>query len=299
MRISIVTPTIDRSHFIEEAIASVPRLSQGEVEHIVVHDGRRAFTDALLARHPHLRILAGPGTGPTPAIAMGIAAATGDFIVYLSSDDRFCAGAFDALDKAAQARPEARIWTGGTRIFRTTPDGKEVTVRELVSPAVTSASLANLLDDLPLFTARFIHRSVYAELGNLDEQFPESSDREFLVRAALAGAIEAPLGVVLSELRQHEGSHTMHRKAGIVPPYLVEHLRLADLWLDRLDRASGSARLFRNWRAREVLRLIFYQLRASRWLEVAKTIRDAAARDPLWPLRAATSVGAWRRRRRR
>src|SRR5689334_16874927 len=97
MLVSIVTPTIDRSSFIEEALASVARKGEDELEHIIVHDGGRGFTDALAARHPHLTIMPGPGTGPTAAIAKGIAAATGDFIFYLSSDDRLATGALDAL----------------------------------------------------------------------------------------------------------------------------------------------------------------------------------------------------------
>ena len=298
MRLSIVTPTIDRSSFIEEALASVTRKGEDELEHIIVHDGGRGFTDALAARHPHLKILEGTHSGPTAAIAQGIAAATGDFIFYLSSDDRLAAGALDALRRAARARPDVRIWTGGTRIFRAGPAGTEVTIRALSSPAATAATLPNLLDDLPLFTARFIHRSVYAELGNLDLQFPESSDREFLVRAAMAGVREAPLGATVSELRQHAASHTMHGARGRVPPYLREHLRLAEAWLDRRDIPPPAARLFRNWRAREYLRLIVFQLRARQWRGAMASVGEALRADPLWGLRATTTLAAWLRRRR-
>jgi hypothetical protein len=174
-----------------------------------------------------------------------------------------------------------------------------VTIREVRSPAATAATLPNLLDDLPLFTARFIHRSVYAELGNLDLQYPESSDREFLVRVAMAGVAEAPLGAMVSELRQHEESHTMHGARGRVPPYLREHLRLAEAWLDRGDIPPPAARLFRNWRAREYLRLIVFQLRARQWQSAMASIGEAWKADPLWGgLRATTTLAAWLRRRR-
>src|SRR5690348_7880548 len=133
MRVSIVTPTIDRSTFIEEAVASVERQNYGDVEHIVVHDGSRAFTDALRERHPQLQMLAGPGQGPTAAIAAGVGAATGEFIFFLSSDDRLAAHALDGLNQAARARPDIRIWTGGTRIFRMAGDREEIPVREIVS----------------------------------------------------------------------------------------------------------------------------------------------------------------------
>lgn len=298
MRISIITPTNDDASYVEEAIASVPCWQEGEVEHIVVHDGHEAFATALQARHPRLKVLKGPGRGPTPAIAQGFAAATGDFLIELNSDDRLAKGSFDALQRSATARPDVRIWTGGTRIFRSETNGHEITLRTIRSPNVTSIALANLFDDLPLVNARFIHRSVVAEIGNLDPRFPESSDREFMIRAAVAGVSEAPLGIIISELREHAGSHTMHRKPGIVPPYIKEHLRIADMWLSRSDLSAAKRRAFRNWRAREALRLFVYELRAGKWLAAAQDVAAAVALDPAWGLRIATTASAWRRRRR-
>lgn len=298
MRVSVVTPTIDRSTFIDEAVASVERQGYRDVEHIVVHDGSRAFTDALQKRHPQLKILAGSGQGPTAAIAAGIAAATGEFVFFLSSDDRLAAHAFAALDQTARARPEVGVWTGGTRIFRTAEGHPETTIRELVSPRATAATLVNLLDGLTLYTARFIRRSVYTTLGNLDLRFPESSDREFLVRAALEGIVEVPLGVIVSELRQHAGSHTMHGVRNVVPPYLAEHLRLADLWLGRSGLPPSVVRGLHNWRAREALRAVLYQLRAGQRQQAMRSLCAAVSSDPLWLLRATTVLAAWWRRHR-
>jgi glycosyltransferase involved in cell wall biosynthesis len=299
MRLSIVTPTIDSSAaYIDEAIRSIAPPPGIEIEHLIVHDGGPALTRRLVIDYPHLRILRGPASGPTPAIAMGIAAASGDFIFCLSSDDRLCDQAIEALQRASRARPDVEIWTGGTRIFRTAKGGREVTVRTLQSPAVTAATLDNLMDDLPLLTARFIHRSVYARIGNMDQRFPESSDREFMIRAAVRGVREAPLGVIASELREHAGSHTMHRRPGVVPPYLPEHLRIADLWLAQADTPHDVARLFRRWRAREVLRLVYYQLGAKQFRQARQSISAALAVDPLSGLRATTAIPAWFRRRR-
>jgi hypothetical protein len=298
MRISIITPTNDEASFVDEAIASVPCWPAGEVEHIVVHDGREAFAAALQARHPSLKILKGPGRGPTPAIVQGFAAATGDFLIELNSDDRLTKDAFDALQKSAAAKPDIRLWTGGTRIFRTEANGREVALRTIRSPHVTSVTLANLFDDLPLVNARFIHRSVFAEIGNMDPRFPESCDREFMIRAAVAGVGDAPLGIIVSELREHAGSHTMHRSRGAIPPYLKEHLRVADMWLSRSDLSAANRRAFRNWRAREALRLLVYELRAGSWREAAQDFAAAVTLDPAWGLRIATTPSAWRRRRR-
>src|SRR5579872_5926629 len=231
MRISVVTPTHVSGGFLDQAIASVPRWTAGEVEHIVVHDLNAAGAAALSARHPHLKLLQGDGTGPTAAAAIGYAAASGDFVLHLNSDDHLVPDAFDRLLACASERPDIDIWTGGTRIFRLNAAGAEVTVRRIVSRAATALTLPNIFDDLPCMPARFIRRSVFDRIGTLDTHFPESSDREFLIRATVAGVSEAPLGAMVSELRQHGASRTMSPDRIAVPRYLDEHLRIAERWL--------------------------------------------------------------------
>ncbi len=298
MRISIFTPTIDASAaYIDEAIRSVERPAGIEIEHIVVHDGSRAFTDALLARYPQLKILAGPGAGPTPAIRLGYAAATGDFVVELNSDDRLVPGSLARLVERARARPDIRIWTGGVRIFETDSDGAEKTVRLVAGHEMTKLSFGNVLDDLPLCNSRFFHRSVLAELGGINLDFPESSDRELVLHALMAQVPEAYLGMTVAELRVHEGSHTLHRAANSIPPYIAEHIRMADLWLARSTTAAARAQL-RSWRARETLRLAVFTWQAGKRREATVLAMSAIRRDPAWPLRALSAFAARRRRRR-
>jgi len=298
MRLSIITPTIDNAVYIDEAIAGPLAARRAELEHIVVHDGSSEYISRVALKYPHLKILRGPGQGPTPAIAAGLAAATGDFIGYVSSDDRLIAAAIDAFCKCAEEQPQVRIWTGGARVFLQLPDQRELTVRLLTSPETTVASLANVMDDMPLVNARFFHRSVYAELGNLDLRFPESSDREFMIRVAMSGIPEAFFGAILSEQRHHENSRTIHSRRGVVPPYLFEHVRIADMWLSRPDTPAPAKRLFRRWRARETLRLTTAQLRAGLIGPALTTLSLQSLRDPLLPLWAPSSLAAWRRRRR-
>jgi hypothetical protein len=70
------------------------------------------------------------------------------------------------------------------------------------------------------------------------------------------------------------------------------------MWLDRADIPPAAARLFRNWRAREYLRLIVFQLRARQWQGAMASIGDAWKADPHWGLRVTTTLAAWLRRRR-
>ncbi len=297
MRISIVTPTVDDAPFLDEAISSVPYWKQGEVEHIVVHDGSAAFALALQTRHRHLKLVKGPGRGATAAVADGIALATGDFVLQLNSDDRLFPTAFDSLFAAATRWPEVGIWTGGTRIFTIDGSGREIIIRHIQSPEATKFSLLRLFDDIPLIPARFIHRSVFSKIGSLDQRFLESSDREFMIRAFINGVTEGPLDVLVSAIRLHLQSRTTHRRPRWVPPYLAEHLRIADMWLVSSTLAPEKKRSFRSWRAREVLRLAVYQLLAHQWAAAARTVSQESTVDPLWWCRAPSIFGALSRRR--
>jgi glycosyltransferase involved in cell wall biosynthesis len=296
MRISIITLALDTPRFFDEAVGSINAKGPFELEHIVVHDGDDAFVRDIERRYPAIKIVKGEGAGATAAASRGIEAATGDFILFLHSDDRVDPAAFGCLVECATARPEVKIWTGAARIFRTGNDGSEATVRWLIDRETTRLSIENVCDDIPLLTARFCHRSVYAEVGNFDPEFSESSDREFLLRVLMAGIVEAPLGVMVSEMRQHDGSRTIHSRAAWVPPYFIEHVRLAGAWLTRSGLSRGQQRFLRNWRAREILRLCLYQCRAGQWRATASLLIRAELTDPLWIFRIATVITSRQRR---
>ena len=255
LRVSIVTPTNDAARYVDEAIGSVSRSEAVDIEHIVVHDGDWAFAEALAVRFPQITIMRGPAEGATPAVAAAFARASGDFLLELNSDDRLVAGCLERLDICVRKSPDIRIWTGGVRVFAHGSDGREKTIREVIAREETALTLANLLDDLPLLNARFVHRSVLAEIGNLDPHFSACSDREFLIRAAMAAIPEAGLGVMVEELREHSESLTINRRRGWVPPYLAEHIAIAERWRAQEQLAPDLQRTFRNWAARERLRL--------------------------------------------
>ena len=297
MRISIITLAIDSSQHLDEAIDSVEREGPYDLEHIVVHDGDDAFANALKRRCPAIKVVKGSRAGATAAAALGVETATGDFILLLHSDDRLCPGALARLAVEAAARPDVKIWTGGARIFRTLPDAGEATVRRIVDRDLTRLSLENICDVIPLLTARFCHRSVFTEIGNFDPKFSESSDREFLLRAVIAGVPEASLDIMVSEMRMHEGSRTIHRRRDWIPPYLVEHAAIADMWCVRPDLDRRTRRFLWNWRARETLRLFVHQCRAGQWKRAAAGVLAAERMDPLWIFRIVTVLTIQRRRR--
>jgi hypothetical protein len=94
----------DRIRHILDAVYRHPML----YEIIVVNDGSTDDTAAMLANYPEIRVLSySPNRGKTYAMNQGVAAAGGDFLMFLDAD---LAGVTPA-DVTALARPVANGWT--------------------------------------------------------------------------------------------------------------------------------------------------------------------------------------------
>jgi glycosyltransferase involved in cell wall biosynthesis len=94
----------DRIRHILDAVYRHPEL----YEIIVVNDGSTDDTAAMLANYPDIRVLSySPNRGKTYAMEQGVAAAGGDYLMFLDAD---LAGVTPA-DVSALARPVANGWT--------------------------------------------------------------------------------------------------------------------------------------------------------------------------------------------
>lgn len=290
-----MTPTTDASIFLDEAIASVPRREHKEIEHIVVHDGSPELLEVYSRRYPWLRVMRGPSSGATSAISCAIIQSSGDFIFLLNSDDRMVEGSIRAWVEAVRTQPEREIWTGGTRIFES-DTGR--TVREIHSGPYTDLTLENILDDLPLMTARFIRRSTYERVGVPDDAYSTCSDRELAIRMSLTGIRDGRLGVVVSELRMHDGSYSIRNSKGSTPVYFREHLTIARKEMGNQNLSKKHRTMFREWHARETARKLYYEVKNFQVRVAADTVREAFLEDLLWPWRARSILRARRLRRR-
>ena len=93
MRISCVIPTRNRPEMTCRAIASVVGQDTPVSEIIVVDDGSTDNTVALVAaRFPEVRLLQRSGLGPGLARNVGAAAACGEVVMFLDSDDVWLEG---------------------------------------------------------------------------------------------------------------------------------------------------------------------------------------------------------------
>lgn len=137
-RLSYVIPSYNRARVLPAAVASVLEQLGADDEVVIVDDGSRDETPAVLRQlearwGARLRVLQQANAGPGAARNAGIAAAKGDWIGFLDSDDLLLPGAVALARAAIRRHPEAGFLCGG-RVERL-PDGQERVLRGRAVPA--------------------------------------------------------------------------------------------------------------------------------------------------------------------
>lgn len=180
--VSVIIPTYNRAAYILEAVESVLSQTYKHVELIVVDDGSTDATgELLLQQGEKLTILHTSHEGPGAARNCGIAAARGDYIAFLDSDDVW-------LPEKLRLQ---------TRFFHDLPDAcvcqtEEIWIRNgvRVNPMKKHKKYSGWIFEqcLPLCivspSSVIIRRSVFDRVGVFDEAYPACEDYELWLRIA-------------------------------------------------------------------------------------------------------------------
>lgn len=254
--ISIVTPCLNRAGMIADAVESV--LAQGfeRFEHIVIDGGSTDGTLDVLRRYPHLRVVSEPDKGIYDGLNKGLALAGGDIIGHLNSDDVYEPGAFAAVVEAFAADPALEQVSGGALIC----EGQRL-IRDCSAGCYSELSVTNALLGVPIINARFFTRAFYGRVGHYSLAFRLAADRDFLVRAVLAGCRWRALDRVLYRYCMHEGSATCTRDDRARQKFNLENLALAEQWLARNDVSDEVRQASRRLYGNAVAHLAWLKLR--------------------------------------
>jgi glycosyltransferase involved in cell wall biosynthesis len=93
--ISVVIPCYNQARFLGEAIESVLAQSHARFEIIVVDDGSTDNTVEVARRYRDVRCVSQRNQGQGAARNEGLKHASGEFVVFLDSDDRLLPHAFE------------------------------------------------------------------------------------------------------------------------------------------------------------------------------------------------------------
>jgi glycosyltransferase involved in cell wall biosynthesis/ADP-heptose:LPS heptosyltransferase len=94
--VSIITPVLNGSKWIESCIQSVSNQDYPKIEHIIVDGGSTDGTLDICRKYPHLIIQTKKDRGQSHAINKGFSMAQGDILAWLCADDIYELGAVKA-----------------------------------------------------------------------------------------------------------------------------------------------------------------------------------------------------------
>jgi glycosyltransferase involved in cell wall biosynthesis len=205
--VSTIIPVFNRPLLLREAAHSVFAQTYRPIEVILVDDGSTDETPQicreLAERHPEIiRSLRRDNGGPGAARATGTAAARGEFLQYLDSDDLLSPAKFERQVSALRRRPECDVAYCKTRQYwHESPPTDVATAR-------TGVRFQRLFPELLLArcwrTLTPLYRRAIVERAGPWSSLRQDEDWEFEARVAALGAELVWCDAFLADVRNHD-----------------------------------------------------------------------------------------------
>lgn len=269
-RITVVTPSFNQAHFLEETIRSVLLQGYPDLEYMVLDGGSTDGSRAIIERYsPWLTYWrSGPDHGQADAIVEGLQRASGSIFNWINSDDVLLPGALAEVNRLLQ---QADVGAGVC--LNVAPDGT-------VEPAHSYGLDAHvMLSGSAAFhqPAIWLRRAALIQAGGIDSRMHYVFDWEMLVRVLARGARVAYTERPLVRFRLHADSKTVSapvafdRERRFAAVAIARQMPMGDLH----KSASKLARTYRWWYVLGTLQ----RGRGSRMRRAWRVVR-AALREP-------------------
>lgn len=259
MKFSIVTASYNQGRFVRDCIESVKSQTGVEWEHIVQDAGSTDETLAVLQEYPHLNTVSERDKGMSDGINRGFLKATGDWVMWLNTDDYLLPGVLAKVAEFATAHPETDIIYGDALFVN---ENKE-TLRRKYDHGYDFKVLL-YYGCYIMSTATFIRRRVIESGHLLNIDYRVCMDFEYYVRLSRLGYRFGYLPEALAAFRWHETNTStvlVKRRREERVRVQLEHLKLSgreslpsERQLDWLFRIYQLKRAFLRWRCYGVFR---------------------------------------------
>jgi glycosyltransferase involved in cell wall biosynthesis len=179
--ISIIIPCYNQAHFLAEAIISSLHQTYRNCEVIVVDDGSKDNTGEVARQFPVQYVYQQNGGLPA-ARNTGIAHSTGEYVVFLDSDDRLLPHALEAGYEAFQTCPDASMVVGNHSFISETGRWlrdclKDTTPQDRYTQLLRSNFIENP-------ACAMYRRALFEQIGGFNPALRASEDYEFYLRIA-------------------------------------------------------------------------------------------------------------------
>lgn len=252
---TIVTPNRNGGKFLRECLESVACQEGVAVEHWLIDGLSTDDSLAIAADFAGVRVLSEADGGMSEAINKGYALASGEWILWLNSDDRLLPGVLARVLDFATKHPSADI-IHGDAVFVDESGGSAR--RKLDHPNDEFVSVFG--GSWMLSTSTFVNRRLLERGLRLDESYRVAMDYELFLRGLREGAVFCYFPEAVAEFRWHGGNLSVThdaRRRKENEMLLREHARARgwpSWWVGRLARAllfplAKAKRIWLRWLA--------------------------------------------------
>ena len=195
---TIVTPSFNYGHFIEDCLKSVAIQHGVILEHLIYDAGSTDDTLKVIAKYPHAKVVQESDKGMSDAINKGFKAAKGEWVMWLNADDLLKPGALKAILEFSQGKGHDVIYSGWD--FVDTEGGM---IRAMTLFPFQKKMMHYLICYIGS-TAAFYRRETVIDEGHyLNEDFRYVMDGEYYNRLASLGKQFGYFHARIADFRMH------------------------------------------------------------------------------------------------
>jgi glycosyltransferase involved in cell wall biosynthesis len=230
-RVSVVIPYYNQPEFLSEAVSSAKKQAYSDLEIIVVDDGSRVPAAAVLKDLCGIRIFRTENRGVSAARNLGVQNSSGDYLIFLDSDDRLLPGAVEAHLETMWQRPDVGLTFGSQKVIDR--NGAEIHPAHICRPRRDYFEM--LLEGNPIGSpgAAMMRRTAVESAGLFNESVSMGEDYDLYLRIARCFPLAQHSFCVL-EYRQHNANTSLAQEQMYVSTMSV---------LDRIEsRLTASER---------------------------------------------------------
>ena len=185
-KISVIIPTYNRAHYINEAIDSALAQTYQNVEIVVVDDGSTDETRAVLKGYEDkIRYFYQDHQGISAARNFGIEKSSGQYLAFLDDDDIWFPEMLEVQVAYLEAHPEVGMVHADMLVMDETSDNPRPRKRMLPGPIPSGFILSELIiRNVIMIQTAVVRRSCLDEVGFFDPDNRVSQDYHLWLRIA-------------------------------------------------------------------------------------------------------------------